>query len=235
MRSFLGLGFLFLLLTSCANLHHIESLPEDVYTISAHSLSGRPNAADLSSGEKRKIRKILVEQTDSMILFAPLKEALPASNVPLSTIKSLKLHRHTFDIDILTIPFKIRPSVKNFPEQLNANFSAALYLGRRRDIYQIKTAAKNLRSYTRLSGVGLGYGGFIGLGAVTMNPFVTQGKIIYEYDGMVINSGIAGVYDAKKFNIGLAVGTDFLVDKNRQDWIYQDKLWLGVLLGINLN
>jgi hypothetical protein len=28
------------------------------------------------------------------------------------------------------------------------------------------------------------------------------------------------VYDAKKFNIGLAIGGDFLLDKNRHDWLY---------------
>ena len=235
MQIYFSAAFLLLFVSSCANLHHIESLPKDVYTISTRSLAGRFNVADLSHSEKNKIRNITVEQTDSIITFTPLNEALPAIKVSVQEVQNLRLHRHTFDIDILTIPFKIRPSVKDFPEQLNANFSAALYLGRRRDIYRIQTNVKKSKSFTKISGVGLGYGGFIGLGGVTMNPFVTQGKINYEYDGLVINSGVAAIYDAKKFNIGLAVGTDFLVDKNRSDWIYQQKPWFGVLLGINLN
>jgi hypothetical protein len=235
MQNYLVAACLLLCVTSCVNLHHIEVLPKNVYTITAKSLAGNVKAAVLSTEERNKIRNITVEQTDSLITFTPSREDLPTTKVSIQNFEKLQLHWHTFDIDILTIPFKIRPSVQGFPEQLNANFSAALYLGRRRDIYRIQTTLKNTKRTTKISGVGFGYGGFIGLGGVTMNPFVTQGKIIYEYDGLVINSGIAAIYDAKKFNIGLAVGTDYLVDNNRKDWIYQQKPWFDVLLGINLN
>ncbi len=87
----------------------------------------------------------------------------------------------------------------------------------------------------KITGVGYGYGGILGIGGVTMNPFVTHNKINYEYDGFVITGGLAGIYDAKKFNLGLALGTDLLLDKNRKFWLYQGKPWLGFLFGINLN
>ena len=236
MQNTVKLISLLLFLTSCANLHQIESLPKDEYTIQADFVSSAHlRTTDLSRYKKNKLRKILVEQTDSLFTFTPLKQDLPATKINIKEVTNLRLYRHTFDIDILTIPFKIRPSVSGFPKQLNANFSAAVYLGRRRGIYQLNTKIKNPKYYPKLSGVGLGYGAFLGIGGVTMNPFVTQGKITYEYDGLVINSGIAGIYDAKKFNIGLAAGLDYLADKNRQDWIYHKKLWFGVLLGINLN
>ena len=235
MFRYLKIIFISLLISSCTRLHHIESLPKDVYTISDASVMLRPDSSDGVKQNRRNIRKVEVEQTDSILTFTPQNRLFPARSFSLSQINNLRLHRHTFDIDILTIPFKIRPSAEGFPEQLNANFSAALYLGRRRDIYRVKTGFHHSRRISKISGVGLGYGGFVGLGGVTMNPFVTRGKIAYEYDGMVITSGLAAVYDAKKFNIGLALGTDFLVDKNRQDWLYQGKPWFGVLLGINLN
>ncbi|WP_157593469.1 hypothetical protein [Rufibacter tibetensis] len=135
---------------------------------------------------------------------------------------------------MLTIPFKVRPSVEGFPEQLNPNFSAALYLGRRIDSYHIKPLARGKRRNT-VSGFGGGYGGFVGLGSVTMNPFVTRNAITYEYEGLVLTGGAAAIYDAKKFNMGLAMGSDFLVDKNRENWIYHKKVWFGLLFGLNLN
>lgn len=126
---------------------------------------------------------------------------------------------NNLDINIITIPFKIRPSAEGFPMQLNTNFSTALYLGKRKEM---------LKS-------GYGYGILIGIGAVTMNPDVTKQKITEEYDGFVSSLGLAGLYDAGRFNLGLAAGIDHLMDNNRQKWIYQHKIWIGVLFGINLN
>ncbi|MFW0717468.1 hypothetical protein [Pedobacter sp. N23S346] len=176
-----------------------------------------------------------LEQSDSNFILKPALGNLKQVEINLEKIEILKMYRYTFDIDVLTVPFKIRPGVNGFPEQLNANFDAALYLGRRRDSYTIQKTRKGRSLKTKMTGVGYGYGGFIGIGSVTMNPFVTNQYIDYEYDGFVINGGIAGIYDAKKFNLGIAIGADFLVDKNRKSWIYQGKPWIGVLFGINLN
>ena len=62
-----------------------------------------------------------------------------------------------------------------------------------------------------------------------------EDKIDYEYDGLALSNGIAGIYDNKKINIGLALGIDMLTDKNRANWIYQGKPWIGILFGITLN
>lgn len=135
--------------------------------------------------------------------------ALPAAGISGSTT----------DINIISIPFKIRPAVNGFPEQLNASFNAALYLG--------KLKARAETKY--------GYGIFLGLGSVTMNPFVTGQKIDYEYEGLAASLGLGGVYDFKRFNAGLALGFDHLSDKNKDHWIYQHKPWIGILFGVNLN
>ena len=220
-------------LSACGSINTVTEIPHDIYTIP----SGKHVVLDTSlkvslSGKRLKVD---VEQSDSVLYITPITKKKPPFTLPLHDIKRLSLYRYTFDIDVLTVPFKVRPAVGNFPEQLNANFSAALYLGRRRDSYSIKTdGAKNSKRLS-ISGTGYGYGGFIGIGGVTMNPFVTNQMIDYEYDGFVLSGGLAGIYDAKKFNLGLALGADYLVDKNRNKWIYQGKPWLGILFGINLN
>ena len=218
---------------SCKTIHAINEIPPDTYLINYKDYSLLDSTmAKVADGRKIKMD---VEQMDSVLKLTPHWDNGKPVILNLYNVKNLKLYRNTFDIDVLTVPFKIRPSVKGFPEQLTANFDAALYLGRRRDNYEISNVRSKGGSNLQLTGVGYGYGGFIGLGSVTMNPFVTNQQIDYEYDGFVINGGFAGIYDAKKFNIGLAVGADFLVDKNRHSWIYQGKPWLGVLFGINLN
>ena len=224
--------FIFLLAcSSCKSIHTISQLPTDDYLIQAKDLNNLDKATIMNKAVKMEVEQL----SDTTLKFTPLTNHAKSFVVNLWDIKQIKLHRNTFDIDILTVPFKIRPSVRGFPEQLTADFDAALYLGRRRDNYTITNVKTRGNSKLQLTGAGYGYGGFIGLGSVAMNPYVTRNAIDYEYDGFVLNGGLAGIYDAKRFNIGLAIGTDFLVDKNRSSWIYHGKPWVGVLFGIDLN
>lgn len=228
--AFLSAGMYFF---SCKSIQTAPEIPSDIYIVSSKDYAMLDSGAKQLPSQTRI--KIEVEESDGIPSLKPISEKFSPLEINMSSIENLKIYRYTFDVDILTIPFKIRPSVKGFPQQLNPNFSAAVYLGRRRDSYRISSLNTRGSKKLKVSGVGYGYGGFIGLGAVTMNPFVTEQQIDYEYDGLVINGGFAGIYDAKKFNLGFAIGADFLLDKNNKSWIYQGKPWLGLLFGINLN
>ena len=56
-----------------------------------------------------------------------------------------------------------------------------------------------------------------------------------DYEGLVLHGGIAAIYDARAFNIGLAMGIDQLLGPDGSYWIYQNKPWFGVLFGLDLN
>lgn len=219
-------------LPCCKSLQTVNEIPADTYTVSSKK------SCIIDTGVKQFTAadhlKINLEETDGVLKMKPLPEKLMSLPVKIAPEQNLQIYRYTFDVDILTIPIKIRPAVKDFPGQLNADFSAALYFGYRKDSYRIQSFTPEV-SKLKIKGAGYGYGAFIGIGAVAMNPFVSQHQIDYEYDGFVLNGGFAGIYDAKKFNLGLAIGIDHLTDKNRKNWIYQDKLWFGLLFGINLN
>lgn len=219
--------------TSCKSVQTVREIPVDVYTASSKEYEALDSNLKQQPAQRRI--RIEVEEIDGTLSIKPVSEGFKPLEIKLSDIQNFKIYRYTFDVDVLTIPFKIRPSIKGFPQQLNPNFSAAVYLGRRRDSYHIKSLTTRNSKKLKVSGVGYGYGGFIGLGAVTMNPFVTSQQIDYEYDGFVLNGGFAVIYDAKKFNLGFAIGIDYLVDENRKNWIYQGKPWFGLLFGINLN
>jgi hypothetical protein len=64
---------------------------------------------------------------------------------------------------------------------------------------------------------------------------VTQDQIAYEYDGVIWTKGIAAVMAVNNFTVGLAVGADWLLDRNRRFWIYQNRPWVGLAFGLNLN
>lgn len=150
--------------------------------------------------------------------------------------QSITFTTRSFDFDVLTILFKYRPYISGFPNQLNTNFNGAGYLGYRSDLYILSYDKDPLNSYQRrMSHFGYSIGFFGGLGATTMNPFVTNSQVLSEYDGVVITKGIAGLIGVGNLTFGVAVGIDHLMDKNHQVWIYQAKPWTGFTVGLNVN
>ncbi|TXK51920.1 hypothetical protein FVR03_03015 [Pontibacter qinzhouensis] len=155
------------------------------------------------------------------------QQALPAT---------LSFSKPSFDLDVLTMPFKFRPSAGGLPAQLNTNFQGALYLGMRRDVFKINYKPTPLQNYRKhFNHFGYSLGLFTGLGSSVVNETVTNNQVSYEYDGVLFSNGIGAVLGVNNLSIGLAVGADFLMDSNRSSWVYQRKPWVGLAFGLNLN
>ena len=192
-----------------------------------------------------KERTVYVEQVQDSLKFLsqPKNEADAKTHVPRRFNYPLRRGHHVilldskFDLDVFTIPFKARPPQGPLPLQLNTNFNAAVYYGRRLDFYHVNSRQLlSGRQQPHVRTVGVGYGLFTGLGSTVVNPDVTnQQTRVAEYEGFVIHFGAAAIYDARVFNLGLAVGADQLMGPDGQHWIYQRKPWFGVLFGLDLN
>ncbi|GAB3177222.1 hypothetical protein [Telluribacter humicola] len=163
------------------------------------------------------------------------KQAFPrqrSENPPTN----LYLRNHSFDVDFLTIPFKYRPPVHGVPRQFNTNLNGAVYFGYRNDIYHLKYHDSPIRHFLRhTTHYGFSFGAFTGLGGTAMNPTVTNDAITLEYDGFIWSNGFSGILGVDNVTIGLALGWDNLLDRNRQHWIYENKPWFGLAFGLNLN
>jgi len=48
-------------------------------------------------------------------------------------------------------------------------------------------------------------------------------------------AGIAFIVAVENIGVGLALGIDHLLDKNHRFWVNQQKPWLGLSFGLNLN
>jgi len=72
------------------------------------------------------------------------------------------------------------------------------------------------------------------LGNTAINASTAPNQAL-EYDGVVFQKGIAGLFAINKLTVGLSIGNDRLLDKNQYDWEYHHKIWYGLMLGLNLN
>lgn len=158
---------------------------------------------------------------------------------PSTTTKPIKRTRFvkgTVDVDLLTIPFKLRPAVSGFPRQFTTSLNGALYLGYRTDNYSLFYKKTPMGVYRRtISHFGFSGGIFGGLGSTQMNPWVTNYNINIEYEGLVFSKGIAAIVGIENYTIGICLGFDSLLDSNRKYWYFQQKPWVGLGFGVNIN
>lgn len=210
------------LLTGCRVSAPNDTLDSGFY----HVLGGK--------GAHFQDRVYVMDTGDSLQLVIP--STGERQTLPVSAYESWTFYRTEVDVDVFTLPFKIRPAQAGLPPQLNSNFNAALYVGRRLDFHRYRwqpvTPTFGVR---KLRSQGFGYGLFTGIGSATINDLVTNNRVPYEYEGVILDIGLAAIYDARIFNVGFAIGLDNLMDPNRQAWIYQRQPWFGVLFGLNLN
>ena len=78
-------------------------------------------------------------------------------------------------------------------------------------------------------------GAFAGLGTTPINASVTENNVTAEYDGLVLQKGVAVFIGIQNLSIGVGLGWDQLMDKYRIYWIYREKPWIGLVLGLKLS
>jgi len=201
----------------------------------------------LQTTENKK-QKVYVDVEDEIVRIHQIKiidnqkviDKINSKNYPVKEKggfdEQTSFSNRSFDIDILTIPLKYRFPLYDVPSQLNANLNGAVYLGYRTDKYSIsylsspkKEASRNITHY------GFSMGLFTGLGNTAMNPTNTFNRINQEYEGIIWNKGMAGIFAINNFTAGFSLGLDNLLDYNRKVWIYEGKPWIGIAFGLNLN
>jgi hypothetical protein len=142
--------------------------------------------------------------------------------------------KNSLDVDLTSILFKSRHSMDDVPNQFSADLNFAIYAGFRKDIYRIITPVHPLREgRSSVLQIGFNAGIFAGIGSSSVNPTVTNNKISQTYDAMIFQKGFAGFISINGMSVGLAVGFDNFLDKNRSSWIYNQKAYLGLIISVS--
>jgi hypothetical protein len=141
--------------------------------------------------------------------------------------------KNSADIDLSTVLLKFRPARGGVPNQLNANLNAALYVGFRKDYYKMVTNTSPLNEETTFSShAGFDFGLFAGFGITQINPTVTNDQVTQEYDGIIFQKGVGFFVTLERMSVGIVLGFDNLMDGNKSVWLYNQKPYLGLSLGI---
>ncbi|WP_027065557.1 hypothetical protein [Maribacter sp. Hel_I_7] len=135
----------------------------------------------------------------------------------------------------LTIPFKIRGKKGEMPSTVATNFNAGIAYGYQWNLSKVwPIYGKNgsMVGYEK-NKITFSLAPFAGLTTVGLTPENTAPDILVNQTVMGYSIGTAGVFSFNKLNLGLAFGLDHGFG-NAENWIYQDKLWTGIVIGLDL-
>jgi hypothetical protein len=194
-------------------------------------------------GEKQKVYATV--SPDSLSIFTFSEKHLDTGKVTTFLLfcrqYQAKLPRFTLiqsslDLDVTTVLFKYRFRNRELPGQLNTNFNLSVYMGYKKEYFKFSNQHKPTGYFNRkLVHLSMDAGLFCGLGSTNMNSSVTSGRLSLEYDGLIWQKGVAAFLGWENITIGLGLGFDGLLDKNRHYWIYQEKPWAGLMIGLTFS
>jgi hypothetical protein len=155
------------------------------------------------------------------------------SFVPEDLLYNSTFVKASVDIDLSTVLLKFRPASGSVASQLSANANGIFYAGFRKDFFKIKSSFSELHemsSYIRHTGIDFGL--FAGIGITPVSPTMTMNRTTQEYDGIVFQKGFSVFGTYENMSVGLAIGFDNLLSHDKSIWIYNQKPWIGLVLGI---
>ncbi|HEU5288998.1 MAG TPA: hypothetical protein VFU05_00050 [Cyclobacteriaceae bacterium] len=183
------------------------------------------------SQRNAKPQKVFVEVDTDSIKIVPVDK----SPLQIDPTKDKLFTRPSFDADIMVTLFKYRTATGNLPRQLTTDFSGNLFLGYRLDRFRVHSIKTPTGRVKKIQHKAICIGGFGGLGSTQVTPWTTNQGTTDEYNGLVLSRGLALMFGIGKITVGLGLGRDYLTDRDKDIWIYQNKTWYGMTFSINLN
>ena len=141
----------------------------------------------------------------------------------------------TFDVDLFTTPFKYRFAQGGRAGELSTSANIGVYTGIRYDLGRYRNVYYRRERRSEVDSFSFGLGSVVSIDPVTLNEFNTDGRFTGEYDALGFSYGVATIVGYKSITAGLTVSFENLADRNNRLWVYRQKPWVGVTIGINLN
>lgn len=135
----------------------------------------------------------------------------------------------------LTIPFKIRGGQGDFPSTVATNFNAGIAYGHQWNLSKVNPIYGRDRAMVgyELEQISFSLAPFAGLTTMALSAANTAPDIALDQTVMGYSVGAAGVFSFNRLNLGLAFGIDHGFGRAK-DWVYQNKLWTGIVIGLDL-
>ncbi|CAM3821451.1 hypothetical protein MUGA111182_11540 [Mucilaginibacter galii] len=140
-----------------------------------------------------------------------------------------------FGLQALTIPLKFRGSVGDgvlnpatVETGINIGFAPGVKFTRNVFNPASKIMGKNLNQYSITTGL------LLNLGATDLKKVSNAPGILSDRKGVTLTYGTYVMFGINNINFGYAVGFDKLTGNKDAQWVYNGKLWHGVIVSLDV-
>ena len=190
-------------------------------------------SASKNVGESVKVITAIDESTGHENSFA--FESTDFDDTDLRLSNPLRYSDNKLVFQTLTIPFKIRGRQGDVPSTVATNFNAGIAYGYQWNLSKVHPIYGQNEAMVgyELEKITFSLAPFAGLTTMALSAGNTEPDILVDQTVLGYSVGLAGVFSFNRLNLGLAFGIDHGFGRAK-DWIYQDKLWTGIVIGLDL-
>jgi hypothetical protein len=182
---------------------------------------------------------------DSISVTKPKPEKIQMNGVIYSTetsVKSLEDYQKSFfysnwnfALQPLTIPLKFRKALDDgtmYPNQvecgINIGFAPVMKYNINVFNPSIKILGKSLNQYSVNTGL------IFNIGATDLSTTTTAPGLKSNRKAPMFTYGTFIMIGINNINIGYAIGKDKVIGEGHSYWVYQNKIWSGIIIALNI-
>jgi hypothetical protein len=197
----------------------------------------------------------LVIKTDSIIKASKPIESIPVSspnlakiplngliyssesdnNIPEKYKTSFRYNDFKFALQTLTIPLKFRNALDDgtkFPDQvetgINIGFAPVIKYNFNVFNPSKKIMGKSLNTYS------INTGAILNLGATDLKASSNAPGIKSDRKAGMFTYGVFLMFGVNNINFGYAIGADSIIGEGSEYWVYQNKVWHGLIIALDI-
>jgi hypothetical protein len=150
-------------------------------------------------------------------------------------LKKFEYSSGAFGLQALTIPLKVRParSLKiDYPTSVETGVNLGFALGYKMT-NNVFTTHKNLWGKNSVA-YSLTPGALLGIGGTALKAAANAPGLPFDYTAPSFSYGGFVLFGINNISIGYAFGFDHVIGTGGKYWIYQDRLWHGVIISLDI-
>lgn len=148
---------------------------------------------------------------------------------------SFKFYYGKFSLTGLTIPLKFRKGVgdellnpSTLETGFNVNFAPSYRLNWSSFNPKRKFLGANLTNYS------ITVGGLLGIGGTDLKTKTNAPGLLSDRKSTMLTYGGTVIFGLNSFGIGYAVGFDNVLGAGSKYWVYQNRIWHGIVVSVDL-
>lgn len=195
---------------------------------------GKLKLLDKFSKSKNVYAGNIVQEINNSYANTYSFESIYFEDTDLEQSETLSYSDNKLVFQTLSIPFKIRGKEGDLPSTVSTNFNAGIAYGYQWNLSKIGPIYNkgDMVGYEKES-TSFSLAPFFGLTSVPLTIENTKPDVTVNQTVLGYSIGAAVVFSFNRLNLGLALGIDHGFG-NGENWIYQDKLWTGIVIGLDL-